>query len=76
IVTIYPARVVTGWALYRAARRETQPWFGFRWLSRAILFAMLGLYVFLLFFTPLIAEHGRAAVFEHHSVLLPIPAGL
>ena len=76
IVTIYPARVVTGWTLHRASHRETTPWAGFRWLSRAILVPMLGLYVFLLFFTPLIAEHGRAAVFEHHSVLLPIPAGL
>jgi len=76
IVTIYPARVVTGWTLHRASHRKTPPWAGFRWLSRAILFPMLGLYVFLLFFTPLIAEHGRAAVFEHHSVLLPMPSGL
>lgn len=76
IVTIYPARVATGWALHRAAFREEKPWFGFRWLSRSLLFLLIGLYTFLLFFTPLIAEHGRLAIFEHHSVLLPMPAGL
>lgn len=76
IVTIYPARVATGWALHRAAHKTEVPWFGFRWLSRSMLFLLLGLYTFLLFFTPLIAEHGRAAIFEHHSVLLPMPAGL
>jgi hypothetical protein len=76
IVTIYPARVATGWALHRAAFRKEKPWFGFRWLSRSVLVLLIGLYTFLLFFTPLIAEHGRAAIFEHHSVLLPMPAGL
>lgn len=75
IVTIYPARVVTGWAMHRAAFREEMPWFGFRWLSRSLLFLLIGLYTFLLFFTPLIAEHGRLAIFEHHSVMLPMPAG-
>lgn len=76
IVTIYPARVATGWALHRAAFKTEKPWFGFRWLSRSLLFLLMGLYTFLLFFTPLIAEHGRAAIFEHHSLLLPMPAGL
>lgn len=75
IVTIYPARVATGWAMHRAAFREEKPWFGFRWLSRSLLFLLIGLYTFLLFFTPLIAEHGRLAIFEHHSVMLPMPAG-
>ena len=76
IVTIYPARVATGWALHRAAFREEKPWFGFRWLSRSVLVLLIGLYTFLLFFAPLIAEHGRLAIFEHHAVMLPMPAGL
>lgn len=73
IVTIYPARVLTGWAVYRATHRATTPWFGFRWLSRSLTIPLLALYVFLLFFTPLIGEHGKGVLFEHHALLLPVP---
>lgn len=73
IVTIYPARVFTGWVVYRAAHCETTPWFGFRWLSRTLTIPLLALYVFLLFFTPLIGEHGKGVLFEHHALLLPVP---
>jgi hypothetical protein len=73
IVTIYPARVFTGWVVYRATHREAQPWFGWRWLSRTLTVPLLALYVFLLFFTPLIGEHGKGVLFEHHALLLPVP---
>lgn len=73
IVTIYPARVVTGWALHRAITRDRKSWFGWRWLSRTIMLPLLALYVFLLFFTPMIGEHGKGVLFEHHALLLPLP---
>jgi hypothetical protein len=73
IVTIYPARVLTGWVVYRAAHRETESWFGWRWLSRMLTVPLLALYVFILFFTPLIGEHGKGVLFEHHALLLPVP---
>lgn len=73
IVTIYPARVITGWVLHRAIRSPKQPWFGWRWLSRTIMLPLLALYVFLLFFTPMIGEHGKGVLFEHHALLLPLP---
>lgn len=74
IVSIYPAKVVTGWAMYRALKRQDWPWFGWRWVARALLLPLLAVYVFILFFTPLISEHGRAVLFEHHALLLPAPA--
>lgn len=74
IVSIYPAKVVTGWAMHRALKRQDWPWFGWRWMVRALLLPLLGVYVFILFFTPLISEHGRAVLFEHHALLLPAPA--
>ncbi len=74
IVSIYPAKVVTGWAMHRALKRQDWPWFGWRWMVRALLLPLLGIYVFILFFTPLISEHGRAVLFEHHALLLPAPA--
>lgn len=73
IVSIYPAKVVTGWAMHRAIKREKRPWFGTTWICRALWFPLLGVYVFLLFFTPLFAQHGKAAIFEHHALLLPVP---
>lgn len=75
IVTIYPARVMTGWALHRAIKRADKPWFGWRWLSRSIMLPLLALYVFLLFFTPLIGEHGKGVLFEHHALLVPFLFG-
>lgn len=73
IVTIYPTRVATGWALHRAMTKTALPWFGFRWLARWLIVPLLGLYVLLLFFTPPIGEHGRGVLFEHHALLLPVP---
>jgi hypothetical protein len=73
IVSIYPAKVIAGWAYHRAVRKERAAWFGFRWLSRALMLPLLAFYVFLLFFTPFISEHGKAALFEHHAFLLPAP---
>ena len=76
IVTIFPARVVTGWAMHRAIKRKERPGSQFAWLSRSIMLPLIGLYVFLLFFTPLISEHGKGVLFEHHALLLPVPFGL
>lgn len=73
IVSIYPAKVVTGWAFHRATARQAKPWFGWRWVTRALLLPLMALYVFLLFFTPLISEHGKLVLFEHHALLLPVP---
>ncbi len=73
VVTIYPAKVMTGWALHRAVARREPPWYGWRWLSRWVMVPLLGLYVFLLFFTPYISEHAKGVLFENHALLLPVP---
>lgn len=73
IVSIYPARVVTGWAYHRAATRENRAHWSLRWLTRGVLVPLLGFYVFLLFFTQFIGERGKAVLFEHHAFMLPSP---
>lgn len=73
IVTMYPARIMTGWAYHRAMSRQRDAWFGFRWLSRATMIPLLAIYVFLIFFSQAIGEHGKAGLFEHHAFLLPVP---
>lgn len=73
VVSIFPARVVTGWAYHRAVVKERQAWFGLRWLSRGVMAVLLALYVFVLYFTQYIGEHGKWVLFEHHAFLLPSP---
>jgi len=73
IVSIYPVKVITGWAYHRAVTREKRAFFGLRWLTRLVLLPLLTMYVFLLFFTQFIGEHGKRVLFEHHAFLLPSP---
>lgn len=73
IISIYPARVLTGWAYHRATSRPRRAWFGGRWLCRLLLVPLLAGAVFLLFFTQFIGEHGKRVLFEHHAFLLPVP---
>lgn len=73
IVSIYPAKVVTGWAYARASKRETDAWFGWRWLCRGASVAVLLAYVFILYFTQFIGAQGKSVLFQHHAFLLPVP---
>jgi hypothetical protein len=73
IVSIYPLKVLTGWAYHRAVTRERRAFFGLRWLTRVVMVPLLALYVFLLFFTQFIGQHGKLVLFEHHAFLLPGP---
>jgi hypothetical protein len=73
IVSIYPARLVTGWAYGRAVRRTRRARFLTRWSARLVIGPLLAVYVFLLFFTQFIGQHGKGVLFEHHAFLLPVP---
>lgn len=73
IVTIYPLKVITGWAYHRAVARERRAFFLFRGFTRLVTVPLLVLYVFLLFFTQFIGQHGKGVLFEHHAFLLPVP---
>jgi hypothetical protein len=73
ILSIYPARLVTGWAYGRATRRPQPAHFATRWFARLLMGPLLAVYVFLLFFTQFIGQHGKGVLFEHHAFLLPVP---
>ncbi len=73
IVSMYPARIITGWVYHRAMTRPREAWFGWRWASRLTMIPLLGIYVFLVFFSQAIGQHGKAGLFEHHAFLLPVP---
>lgn len=73
IVTMYPARIVSGWVYHRGIRTEGHAFRGSRWLARLAMIAICVVYVLVVFFSQSIGEHGKAAMFENHAFLLPVP---
>lgn len=76
VATIYPTRVIAGWAYHRAVRRQREgkrSWFITRLFARLLMWPLLAAFVFLLFFTQFIGEEGKLELFQHHAFLLPWP---
>ncbi|MCA9056259.1 MAG: hypothetical protein KDA75_20660, partial [Planctomycetaceae bacterium] len=77
IVSIYPARLITGWAYNRAVQRRAaglKSWWTTRLLVRLVaMLPLLAVYVFILYFTQFLGAHGKLTLYEHHAFLLPWP---
>jgi hypothetical protein len=73
IISIYPAKVLTGWAYHRAMVKEEPARFWWRWPARWLMVPLLAAYVFLLYFTQFIGAEGKGVLFQHHAFLLPVP---
>jgi hypothetical protein len=70
---IYPARLLTGWAMGRAARHgEPRHWF-FRWTGRLPLVPVAAFYVLIVFFTQYTSWNGVWSLYEQHAFLVPVP---
>jgi hypothetical protein len=72
ILATYPTRVCVAWAYRRALARPTAG-AAWRWPSRIVLATGLLAYVWLLSNTPMLGDHGRRSLFEHHAVVIPFP---
>jgi uncharacterized membrane protein len=74
IAFIFPARLVTGWALSRARRRDQAPrhWF-FRWTGRLPLLPAVAFYVLIVYFTQFTSWNGIWSLYEQHAFLVPVP---
>ncbi len=73
IISIFPARVFTGWAYYQATQRLQRAHFSWRLGSSLVLMPTLMFYAFVLFFTQFIGASGKLVLFQHHALLLPRP---
>lgn len=76
VATIYPTRILTGWVYHRAVRKREQgrkSHWSVRWLCSVLTVAVLGIYVFIVFFTQFLGEQGKLVLFHHHALLLPAP---
>lgn len=73
VLFIFPARLLTGWAVGRARRREKVRFFVFRWLAWLGEVPVVATYVFLIYFTQYLSWYGVWSLFEQHAFLLPVP---
>jgi hypothetical protein len=82
IVLINPTRLLFGWVDSRGQRRPEAGrcicrWpVKVRWPVKLVMIPALAACADILFVTPFISEGGRAAIFEHHAFLLPVPGRL
>jgi len=70
---IFPARLLTGWALGRANRRRTPRHWFFRWTGRLPLLPATAIYVLIVFFTQYTSWNGVWSLYEQHAFLVPVP---
>lgn len=73
IVFMFPARLLTGWALGRARHRPTPRHWFFRWTGRLSMLPVAAFYVLIVFLTQYISWHGVWSLYEQHAFLLPVP---
>ncbi|MCA9216708.1 MAG: hypothetical protein KDB27_26745 [Planctomycetales bacterium] len=73
VVFMYPSRLITGWAISRAQRRDTPRHVVFRWSSRLAAMPVVAFYVGFVFFTQYVSWYGRWSLYEQHAFLLPVP---
>ena len=74
VAFIFPARLMTGWAVARADKALNPRFFLFRWTGRPIMFAVAAFYVLIVFFTQFTSWNGIWSLyFEQHVFQLPVP---
>lgn len=73
VIFIFPARLLTGWAMSRATRHE-QPrhWF-WRWTARLGIVPVGLTYVVVVYITPCLSWNGSLSLLEQHAFLVPAP---
>lgn len=73
VIFIFPARVLTGWAMSRAKRREEpRHWFP-RWVARLGILPVALAYTLVVYFTPYLSWNGAWSLLEQHAFLVPAP---
>ena len=73
VALMYPARLLTGWAMTRGTKREKPRFFLFRWISRLALIPIAAIFALFVFLTQYFCWYGSWSLFEQHAVLAPTP---
>ena len=73
VAFILPARLITGWAMGRARRREQPRFILVRWLFRFAAVPVVFTYVFFVFLSQYLSWYGPYSFLEQHAFLVPVP---
>lgn len=73
VVFIFPARLLSGWAIGRALRHEERRHFFFRWLGRLGALPVAFFYVLAVYLTQYLSWNGAFSLIEQHAFLVPAP---
>ena len=72
VMSIFPARLLVGWACGRAYRREASRHWLFRCASRLAMLPVAAIYV-IVYFTQYLSWYGVWSLYEQHAFLVPVP---
>jgi len=73
VLFIFPARLLLGWAVSRAERREAPRNRVSRWTARLAAIPVVAVYVFIVWLTQYLSWHGSLGLLEQHAFLVPAP---
>ncbi len=73
VIFIFPARAITGWALWRSRRHQQSRHFVIHWMARLAAIPVVVVYVVMVYFSQFISWNGAWNVFEQHAFLVPVP---
>ena len=73
VLFMLPARLLTGWAVGRACRRQLPRHGVFRWGSRLGLVPIALLYAVFVYLTQYLSWNGSWSLLEQHAFLVPAP---
>jgi len=73
VAFIFPARMVTGWAVGRARHHARPRFFLFRWMARLVAIPVVLIYVVIVYFTQYTSWYGSWSLLEQHAFLTPVP---
>lgn len=73
VLFIFPARLLLGWSLARAERRETARIWVSRWAARLAALPVVAVYVFFVWISQYLSWHGSLGLLEQHAFLVPAP---
>jgi hypothetical protein len=70
---IFPARLLAGWAVGRARRREQPRHWCFRWVCRFAAIPVVLTYAIWIYLMQYLSWNGTLSLLEQHAFLLPAP---
>ncbi len=73
VLFIFPARLLLGWAVFRAERREMVRIWISRWVARLAAIPVVAVYVFFVWLSQYLSWRGTLGLLEQHAFLVPAP---